>query len=253
MQLAPRVISNGVDDVLRLPGTEQKVEEEDDTVKVFAVIKDIAVGKTIPIYFPYVKDPSVYEFFPREQTRNIPLSSAALPHLLRFFSFSSDSPQALAMRQALDSCETMPPKGEVKQCATSLESLFDFARSVFGPESGQPRIVRSSPVSKSTPPLQNYTVTESKEIATGRILPCHYKPYPYALYYCHFQQSSEDKVFMVSLVGDDGERVDAVLICHLDTSGWDADHISFRLLGSKPGVSEVCHFFPALDLVVIPS
>ncbi|KAL4347912.1 hypothetical protein GQ457_17G002620 [Hibiscus cannabinus] len=90
--------------VLRLP--EQKQEgrstshmgmgmgmgmEEDDLLnpgaKVFATIKDIQVGKTMPIYFPYVDDPTSFQFLPKHKTHHIPLSSEQLPQLLRFFSF----------------------------------------------------------------------------------------------------------------------------------------------------------------------
>ncbi|KAK8479435.1 hypothetical protein V6N12_057824 [Hibiscus sabdariffa] len=107
-------------------------------------------------------------------------------------------------------------------------------------------------ISKSTPLLQNYTVVESIEISTGKLIACHNEPYPYAVYYCHFQWGSVNKVFKVSLRGDNGDQVDAAFLCHMDTSTWSASHIGFRLLGLKPGDSEICHFFPAYDMVVVP-
>ncbi|KAK8476262.1 hypothetical protein V6N13_149560 [Hibiscus sabdariffa] len=221
--------------------------------KVFAFIKDIQVGKTMPIYFPYVSDPASFEFLPEEKIHGIPLSSEQLPELLRFFSFSLDSPQALAMKQTLHMCEAKPLEREVVGCVTSFESLADFAQRFFEPDS-RPRlgVLRSSPISDTTPLLQNYTVLEYEEISTGKIIPCHNEPYPYAVYFCHFQPDTVNKVFMVSLGGENGDRVDAVFLCHMDTSAWDAGHISFRLLGVKPGESEICHFFPAYDLVVVP-
>ncbi|KAK8475512.1 hypothetical protein V6N13_101441 [Hibiscus sabdariffa] len=228
---------------------------EDDLMnpaaKVFATIKDIEVGKTMPIYFPYIHDPTTFQFLPKHKTHQIPLSSEQLPELLRLFSFSPDSHQALAMEQTLKICEMEAPKGEVQGCVTSLESLVDFAQDIFGPDS-QVGIVRSSLTSKSTPLLQNYTVVESKEISTGKLIACHNEPYPYAVYYCHFQLGSVNKVFMVSLRGDNGEKVDSAFLCHMDTSTWSAGHIGFRLLGLKPGESEICHFFPAYDMVVVP-
>ncbi|KAE8696095.1 hypothetical protein F3Y22_tig00110676pilonHSYRG00049 [Hibiscus syriacus] len=76
--------------------------KEDDLLKpaakVFATIKDIEVGKTLPIYFPYIGYPTYYQFLPKQKTHHIPLSSEKLPELLRFFSFSPDSNQALAMK-----------------------------------------------------------------------------------------------------------------------------------------------------------
>ncbi|KAK8492454.1 hypothetical protein V6N13_080614 [Hibiscus sabdariffa] len=229
--------------------------EEDDLLnpgaKVFATIKDIEVGKTMPIYFPYVDDPTSFQFLPKHKTLHIPLSSEQLPQLLRFFSFPPDSHQALAMEQTLKICEMEAPKGEVQGCFTSLESLVDFAQGIFGPDS-QVGIVRSSMISKSTPLLQNYTVVESVEISSGKLIACHNEPYPYAVYACHFQWGSVNKVFKVSLRGDNGDLVDAAFLCHMDTSTWSAGHIGFRLLRLKPGESEICHFFPAYDMVVVP-
>ncbi|KAE8692660.1 hypothetical protein F3Y22_tig00110831pilonHSYRG00372 [Hibiscus syriacus] len=219
--------------------------------KVFATIKDIVVGKTMPIYFPCIENPTTYQFLPDQKTHHIPLSSEHLPELLRFFSFSLDSHQALAMKQTLKICEMEAPKGEAQGCVTSLESLVDFAESIFGPDS-QVGVVRSSLISKSTPVLQNYTVVEFKEISTGKLIACHNEPYPYAVYYCHFQWGTVNKVFMVSLVGENGDELNAVFLCHMDTSSWSTGHIGFRLLGLMPGESEICHFFPAYDMVVVP-
>ncbi|XP_039047837.1 BURP domain-containing protein BNM2A-like [Hibiscus syriacus] len=235
-------------------GMAMGMEEEDllnPAAKVFATIKDVEVGKTMPIYFPYIDDPSSYQFLPKQKTHHIPLSSEQLPELLRFFPFSPDSNQALAMKQTLKICEMEAPKGEVQGCVTSLESMVDFAESIFGPDS-KVGVVRSSLISKSTPLLQNYTVVESKEISTGKLIACHNEPYPYAVYYCHFQWGTVNKVFMVSLVGENGDEVNAVFLCHMDTSSWSAGHIGFRLLRLKPGESEICHFFPAYDMVVVP-
>ncbi|KAH1040406.1 hypothetical protein J1N35_042149 [Gossypium stocksii] len=263
MEDASGVSSNGVG-VLRLPHKDSSSHMgmhmtmgmgKDDLVnsgaKVFAVLKDIEVGKRMPLYFPYVDDPTSFHFLPEHKTHHIPLSTKELPMLLRFFSFSPHSQQALTMKKTLEMCEVEPIEGEVTACVTSLSSLSDFARGVFGPDS-QVRLVRSSLVSNTTPFLQNYTVVESKEISTGKIIGCHNQPYPYAVYYCHHQVGTVNKLFMVSLTGDNGDRVNAVFICHMDTSSWDEDHVSFRLLGVKPGESEICHFFPAYDLVVVP-
>ncbi|KAK8480127.1 hypothetical protein V6N13_094926 [Hibiscus sabdariffa] len=76
------------------------------------------------------------------------------------------------MKQTLELCEAEPAKGEVSQCATSLESLVDFARRIFG--SDRITILKSSLVSNLTLPVQNYTVVESKEISTQKMISCHY-------------------------------------------------------------------------------
>ncbi|KAK8564301.1 hypothetical protein V6N12_036427 [Hibiscus sabdariffa] len=267
--LAPAVASDGVD-FLRLPSMDFDAQNQgrssahighsssassadaikDPTAKVFALIKDLVVGNRMAISFPY-KEPSSVEFYPKQVTQNIPFSSDAVPWLLRFFSFSPDSKQALGMRQTLALCEKEPKQGEIRGCVTSIESLVQFARRILGPAT-EVEILRSSLVSKSTPLVQNYTVLDFKEVATGNIVPCHNQPYPYPVYHCHYQLGIDNKVFKVFLRGDNGELVDSVFFCHMDTSKLTDDHVAFRLLGVKPGESEVCHFFTAYDLATVP-
>ncbi|KAE8669399.1 hypothetical protein F3Y22_tig00112243pilonHSYRG00015 [Hibiscus syriacus] len=274
VSLAPRVTSNGAD-VLRLhsmdsddnhSGGEKNGrgsssgggwavsmdDPNDPAVQVFALIKDLVVGKTMPIYFPYIKDPTSFQFFPKETTQHIPFSSEAIPELLRFFSFSPDSKQALGMRQTLEVCEKEPKEGEVRGCATNVESLADFARGILGSDS-KVEILRSSLLSNpSTPLVQNYTILEFAEMSTGDIVPCHSEPYPYPVYYCHFQLGAESKVFKVHLRGENGEMIDSAFLCHMDTSTWRPGHVAFRLLGVKAGDTEVCHFMAAHDLAMFP-
>ncbi|KAJ0010663.1 hypothetical protein Pint_34623 [Pistacia integerrima] len=68
---------------------------------------------------------------------------------------------------------------------------------------------------------------------------------------CHSQET-ENKVFRVSLVGNNGDRVEAIAVCHMDTSKWSRDHASFRVLGIEPGSSHVCHFFQPDNLIFVP-
>ncbi|KAK1367723.1 BURP domain-containing protein [Heracleum sosnowskyi] len=51
------------------------------------------------------------------------------------------------------------------------------------------------------------------------------------------------EAYSVSLVGNDGSKVRADVVCHLDTSTWNPKHVSFQVLHVKPGRSvSVCHF-----------
>ncbi|WOG84636.1 hypothetical protein DCAR_0103820 [Daucus carota subsp. sativus] len=45
----------------------------------------------------------------------------------------------------------------------------------------------------------------------------------------------------VPLVGQDGTKVEALSICHLDTASWSSSHFAFLVMDAKPG-SPVCHF-----------
>jgi hypothetical protein len=128
----------------------------------------------------------------------------------------------------------------VKFCATSLESMADSVRAIFGSQAPF-KVVSTTSFTKSNTLLQNYTFLEVKELPTSMTVACHDLPYPYAVFYCH--DLGDTKVFEISLGGgrEHGERVTAFFICHMDTSGFRPDHIAFRVLGFKPGAAPVCH------------
>ncbi|KAJ6671350.1 DEHYDRATION-RESPONSIVE RD22-LIKE PROTEIN [Salix viminalis] len=227
------------------------MDHMDHSLLVFFTMNDLKVGRTMPIYFPK-KDPSRSpRLLPREDANSIPFSYEKLPYLLQFFSFSNGSPQARAMEDTLRECETKPIKGEVKFCATSLESMLDFVRGVFGLES-QFKAVSTTYLTQSGVLFQNYTIRAAPgEVPAPKMVACHTMPYPYAVFYCHSQET-ENKVFVVSLIGDNGDTVEALAVCHLDTSQWGRNHVSFKVLGIEPGSSNVCHFFPEDNLVYVP-
>ncbi|KAL7002711.1 hypothetical protein U1Q18_003870 [Sarracenia purpurea var. burkii] len=224
----------------------------DPSLNVFFTVDDLKLGKRIPIYFSTKNLSTSPHLLPREEADSIPFSSARLPELLDFFSFPKGSRQAEAIEYTLRECELEPIKGEAKFCATSLESMLDSARGFFGSD---PRVkpLTTNHISKHTALLQNYTVLEvPKLISTPKMVACHSMPYPYAVFYCHGQER-DHKVFKLSLGGDNGERVEAVGVCHVDTSHWNSDHVAFRVLKTRPGDSPVCHFFPADNLIWVAS
>ncbi|KAG7977904.1 hypothetical protein I3843_05G055800 [Carya illinoinensis] len=228
------------------------MDHTDPSSMLFFTMKDLKVGKTMPIYFPK-RDPSTFpRFLPREEAESIPFSLNQLPRLVEIFSFSPDSPQAKAMEDTLRQCEIEPIEGETKLCTTSLESMLDFARGMLGLNS-RFQLLTTSHLTKSSTLFQNYTLLSMpQEISAPKMVACHTMPYPYAVFYCHSQES-KNKVFKVTLGGENGDRVEAIAVCHTDTSQWSPDHVSFRVLGVKPGTSNVCHFFPADNLVWIPT
>ncbi|KAL3515187.1 hypothetical protein ACH5RR_022089 [Cinchona calisaya] len=228
--------------------------EKDLAVNVFFNEEDLKLGNKIPIYFP-IKGPSAKPpLLSREQADSIPFSSSKLPYLLQLFSFSKDSPQANAMADTLSHCEFKPGKGEIKFCATSLESMLDSALNVFGSKTPFKVLTTNHLKDQTTSILQNYTIQdEPKVISSSKMVACHTMSYPYAVYYCHSQES-DTKLFKVLLLGENGNKVDAMAICHMDTSDWDPNHVAFCVLKSVPGRSSpVCHFFPADHLVWVAS
>ncbi|GAB4837924.1 hypothetical protein Ancab_027452 [Ancistrocladus abbreviatus] len=223
----------------------------DPSVLVFFTLDDLKVGKRISLYFPVRRYPHL---LPKQDAESIPFTLAELPSLLDSFSFPHDSPQAKAMEETLRQCGLEPIEGEIKFCATSLESMLDFVRSVLGTETKFQALATTMPhlgnLASSVP--QYYTILDvPEEILAPKMVACHTMPYPYAVFYCHYQVT-ESRVFKVLLGGEKGDRVNAVAVCHMDTSQWSHNHVSFLVLGIKAGSSPVCHFFPADNLVWSP-
>ncbi|XLR55948.1 hypothetical protein S83_006620 [Arachis hypogaea] len=223
----------------------------DPSLMVFLTMKDLKVGQRMPIYFPK-RDPSTSpKLWPKQEADSVPFSLEKLPQLLQLFGFAGDSAQAKAMEDTLRECESKPIKGEVKFCATSLDSMLDFAQSILGKDSGF-RVLSTSHKTKSSVTFQNYTMLEDiKEMEAPKMVACHTMPYPYGVFYCH-SQTTLNKVYRVPLEGDNGDKVEAIVVCHLDTSQWGSSHPSFQVLAVKPGTSSVCHFFPADNLIFVP-
>ncbi|XVF18961.1 hypothetical protein REPUB_Repub11eG0069200 [Reevesia pubescens] len=212
-------------------------------------LRAFSVGQKLRMFFP-IKDHSLYPpFLPKEVADIIPFSSSHASNILQFFSVSPDSPKGKAVQDTLRKCELDAAKGETKICATSFEILHGFLRKAFGPEVDFKFISTSHPT-MTTPTLQNYTILEPpREIQSAKKVACHPLPYLYAIYYCHFD-ATETKTFKLPLVGDSGDKVEALVVCHMDTSGWSSNHIAFRMLGIKHGNS-ACHVFTQGNLVWI--
>ncbi|KAK9001475.1 hypothetical protein V6N11_083258 [Hibiscus sabdariffa] len=60
-----------------------------------------------------------------------------------------------------------------------------------------------------------------------------------------------NRMFKVTLRGENGAVVEAVLVCHMDTSKWNRNFYAFRQLGVERGTTEDCHFIPAYDMAVV--
>lgn len=222
------------------------IEEPEYTV--FFHYKDLKVGSKMKIYFPPSTTPTLLS---KHESDPIPFSSSQFPQILALFSFSDGSKQAEAIKSTLDACEFLPYG--TMFCATSKEVMLDSVGRVFGSNS-EFRVVRTNYLSESISALQNYTISEAPVERSGPMsVACHMLPYPYAVYFCHGQYSDYNKVYKVMLVGDDGGRVEAAAVCHLDTSQWDPDNPAFGVLDTVPGALPVCHYFPPDNLVWIPT
>ncbi|KAI4342378.1 hypothetical protein MLD38_027016 [Melastoma candidum] len=220
---------------------------------IFFTLPDLKVGKTMPVYFPKRDTSLSPRLLPREEAESIPFSFYQLQDLLRLFSFKPNSPQARAMEDTLHHCETNPINGETKRCVTSREAMLDYVRETFGDEVSNFQTISTAHLTVSPTHFQNYTIIDTpRPVLADRMVACHTLPYPYAVFYCHSQET-ENRVFEVSLEGENKDRVNAVAVCHMDTSQWSRNHMSFRVLGIEPGTEPVCHYFSADNLVWVPT
>lgn len=221
-------------------------------LNIFFHYNTLEPGTKFPVYFPTADPSTTPRLLTKEESDSIPFSLSQLPDLLKRFSFPVDSKQALAMKSTLHHCEFPALPGESKFCATSLESLLDSVGAAFGPDHPRFKVMTTNYLIGTVPDLQNYTVSEAPvEIQAAKMMGCHKLPYPYAVFYCH-GQAGDRKLYTVVLEGENGNKIEALATCHMDTSEWDPEHVSFRVLGTVPGAEPVCHFFPPDNLVWIP-
>jgi len=225
--------------VYNYAATETQLHD-DPSVALFFQEKELRPGKKMTVQFTNTVPGT--KFLPRSEADAIPFSSEKVPEILGRFSVSPDSVEAAEMAQTLRDCEAPAAKGEKKACATSLESMVDFATAGLG--TSHVRAV-STVVARPDSPKQEYTITGVKRAAgadDGRLVACHAEPYAYAVFACH--QTRQTRAYSVSMLGRDGTAVDAVAVCHADTSGWNPKHVAFQVLNVKPGTVPVCHFLP---------
>lgn len=190
----------------------------------------------------FTKTTTSTTFLPRQVAEKIPFSSKKMPQILDYFSVKPNSMEAKTIKQTIKECEEPRTKGEEKYCATSLESMIDFCRTRLGKS-----IQAISTEVKKESPLQTYTIEGVKKMASDAAVVCHKRKYAYTVFYCHTTQTT--KAYKVSVVGVDGTKVEAVAVCHTDTSGWNPKHLAFQVLKVKPGTVPICHFLPEDHIV----
>ncbi|KAL4180530.1 hypothetical protein AMTRI_Chr13g125730 [Amborella trichopoda] len=218
---------------------------------IFFREKDLKVGNKLDLYNMVDKTLSASSPLPRQEAESILFESASLADILHRFSIPPDSPLAKKVARSFQTCVSPPVRGERKFCATSLESMHDFVSSILGPEAKPQVLATTLHNGENRPPLvQSYIVKEILLRLTPPYLPiCHPITYPYTVFQCHVL--AKTTALMVKLEGEDGSKMDAAAACHLDTSDWDTDHVSFKALGIKPGTEPVCHFFAENHLAFV--
>ncbi|ONI34350.1 hypothetical protein PRUPE_1G477000 [Prunus persica] len=228
------------------PSDNQLLHYKD--LAIFFFEKDMRPGATMKFQFP--RNSNTATFLPRESAQSIPFSSNKLSEIFNHFSVKPTSVEAKTIKQTIQECEAPGLKGEEKYCATSLESMVDFSTSKLGTRNVE--AISTEVLERgATMSMHNYTTMPGlKKLAGDKVVVCHKENYPYAVFFCH--AIKQTAAYVLSLKGDDGEKVKAVTICHLDTSEWNPEHLSFQILNVKPGTIPICHFISTDGIVWVP-
>uniref|UniRef100_A0A0D9X9B6 BURP domain-containing protein n=1 Tax=Leersia perrieri TaxID=77586 RepID=A0A0D9X9B6_9ORYZ len=221
---------------------------------VFFHEESIRVGETLTFYFP-AATASRLGLLPRRAADAIPFTTASLPAVLALLGVTPGSAEAAGMAATLRTCEWPALAGERKFCAASLESMVEGAMAALGTRDVA---ALTSTLPRRGAPPQAYAVRAVSRVdhgaaGAGEFVACHDQEYPYTVYRCH--TTGPARAYMVEMEGslrrggdgghgDGGEVVTVATVCHTDTSRWNPEHMSFKLLGTKPGGVPVCHLMP---------
>jgi len=204
---------------------------------------------------------SLPRLLPRHIASSIPFSTEGISDIIAMFAPPASLGMAREIRWTLDTCKhprTLP--GEKAGCATSLESLVELPASLLGTQNVCAFSAANLPLeAPGTPALRGrYNVTAVRKISgqSSEIVTCHDLTYPYAVYYCHTANPTAAYTVTLASVehaaGWAPATIEALAVCHLDTSKWSPKHPFFELHNLKPGEVTVCHFLTKLSIIWVP-
>ncbi|KAL2894141.1 BURP domain-containing protein 3 [Bienertia sinuspersici] len=186
------------------------------------------------------------KFLPLHYTQSMDFATNKLQVILNNLSVKPNSVAAKYIERMLDYCGQKGVKDEVRYCATSLEAIVDFV--TLNSNSGKNNyMVVSTEEEKDV--LLEYTIQEATKVGNDdqHNLVCHKVNNPYVVFLCHNLRSTD--VYSVSLVDAKGKQMNAIAVCHKDTSDWYPKHIAFQILKVKPGNKHICHFLSGDTIV----
>ncbi|XP_024534238.1 BURP domain-containing protein BNM2C-like [Selaginella moellendorffii] len=176
------------------------------------------------------------------------LASMNLSQLLSTMHFSSQSPFAATSKDSLEMCSSHGGiKHEIKACHVSAKSILDQASSTL--HKLELKYVANT---LEFDPNEPFQVVETRVVAADGSLACHPMTFPFAIFMCHTIPNS--LVLEVDLLRSSSKKTKPAMVkvpavCHMDTSDFAPSHISFKILNTRPGEGEVCHWLPTSHLV----
>jgi hypothetical protein len=213
------------------------------------------------IITPYIRPSAVSGGAPllrRDVADSIPMSTENFTDVMKMFAPASHH-MARDIWSTLDICEHLHPvKDEKKTCVTSVESMVEFAASVVaGGNTGGLRAFSLANVpAEGVAWGKMYKVVAAKRITEeGDTVTCHNMKFPVAAYMCHAVNPT--RVYTVTLesehvtsAGEVGQRMEALAVCHLDTSQFGAMNMPENV---KPGDAPLCHFISRDSVLWAPA
>jgi hypothetical protein len=193
------------------------------------------------------------DFLPGAVADTLPaLKASNLPKLLQAFNIREGTEMARSMEKTISYCEgiaNLIPEEKPASCPTSEKAMAKFVSSLLGQnvELLTSTVISAKASAVSGPVTVVDYHTRSADIEATPVV-CHSLPFPSQVYYCH--KLSKTRVLQATLEAAEGERINAVAICHLDTSWWSSKHPAFAALNVQPG-TEVCHWAVESTLVWI--
>ncbi|CAM0952476.1 unnamed protein product [Alopecurus aequalis] len=212
-------------------------------VGVFFRETDIKVGKVMTVAMPSQVPEG---FLPPNVAEKIPFGN--LNNILAKFNVSTTSREAAEVNYTMLNCADPPTSGEQKACVTSLEAVVETAMGFLGTRNVS---VAASALTGAGLPHRAYMVRSVHQLGSSRVVACHNKPYPYALYLCHTTRRSQAYKIVIQGNFRGDQTIAMVAVCHRDTRNWTPSHPAFKVLGEHPGGNPVCHFTPYADLLFV--
>ncbi|KAM0907435.1 hypothetical protein ACQ4PT_016137 [Festuca glaucescens] len=198
---------------------------------------------------------SLPALLPRHVANSIPFSAKRFPDIVAMFAPASFA-IAGEMRWTLDTCEhPRPLPGQKAGCATSIESLTELTASLLGTHDVLAFSSDMPLEAAGTSALRaRHNVTAARRVSMSlEVVTCQDLTYSYAVFYCHTSNSTA--AYMVTLESEDGAApaMEALAVCHLDTSQWNPENPFFKLHSVSPGEVAVCHFLSKLSIIWVRS
>ncbi|PNT76548.1 BURP domain-containing protein 9 isoform X3 [Brachypodium distachyon] len=227
-----------------------------DMTMAFFMEESLIAGSTVT---PYIPSSSISGalLLQRDVAASIPMSMRSLTDILTMFAPASHA-MANAIWSALDVCENSHPiRGEKMTCATSLESMVEFAASVL--TGGIKRDLQA--LSSPDVPIEGVMSARKYKVSAARrttelskSVTCHGMTFPFAVFMCHAVNPT--RVYTVTLekedLGSSGgpDRMEVLAVCHLDTSNFNPRKMPAHI---KPGDAPLCHFIVRDSILWAPA